>query len=59
MGMVLLPVINDGEMPLPYLVQAIVEPDGKTIERLPNRRTFKKLMKPATAQQVREIMCER
>jgi penicillin-binding protein A len=56
MGMVLLSVVNDGEMPLPYLVQAIVEPDGKTIERLPNRRTFKKVMKPATAQQVREIM---
>jgi penicillin-binding protein A len=56
MGMVLLPVLNEGTMPLPYLVEAVVEPGGRRSDWLANRRNFKKLMKPATSQQVKQIM---
>jgi penicillin-binding protein A len=56
MGMVVLPVLNNGDMPLPYLVEAVVEPGGRTVSRLPNRRTYHQLMKPVTAQEVKQMM---
>jgi penicillin-binding protein A len=49
-------VVNDGDMALPYLVQAIRAPDGTLNERLGNRREYRNLMKDSTAAQVREIM---
>jgi len=55
-GMVVLSVLNEGDLPVPYLVQSVREPDGKVIDNLPNRRILENLMKPATAQQVRQMM---
>jgi murein DD-endopeptidase MepM/ murein hydrolase activator NlpD len=55
-GMVVLSVLNDGNLPIPYLVQSVKEPDGKVIDNLLNRRIIENLMKPATAQQVRQMM---
>jgi peptidoglycan glycosyltransferase len=56
MGMVVLSILNEGNLPVPYLVQSVKEPGGRIIEDLPNRRILKNLMKPATAQQVRQMM---
>jgi len=58
MAMVLLPVLNEGDMPLPYLVQGIYSPSGRLQENLPNRQVLRDLFKPETARQVREIMVE-
>lgn len=55
-GMVLLSVINEGDLPVPYYVQAVQEPGGRVIEALPNRRVIGNLMNAATARQVRQMM---
>ena len=55
-AMVVQAVINDGSLPVPYLVQAVRSPTGTLNERLPNRRTIRGLMKASTAQQVRSMM---
>ncbi len=58
MAMVLLPVLNEGDMPLPYLVQGIHAPSGRLQENLPNRQVFRGLMEPETAELVHDIMIE-
>jgi peptidoglycan glycosyltransferase len=55
-GMIVLSVLNDGDMPLPYLVQSVHEPSGSVNEELLNRRVIEDVMKPETAQQVRQMM---
>jgi peptidoglycan glycosyltransferase len=55
-GMVVLSVLNQGNLPVPYLVEAVREPDGTLVHNLPNRRTVQYLMKPETAQLVRQMM---
>ena len=56
MGMLVLSILNDGDLPVPYLVQAVREPGGKVVDNLPNRQVVEGLMKPITAQQVRDMM---
>lgn len=55
-AMIVQAVLNDGDLPVPYLVQAVRAPDGTLNERLPNRRTVSNLMKTSTAQLVRDMM---
>lgn len=55
-GMLVLSVLNKGDLPFPYLVQAVKEPDGTVLDNLPNRSVISGLMKPATAEQVRKMM---
>jgi penicillin-binding protein A len=42
-------------MPLPYLVEAVVEPDGKTMNGCPTG-AIQEIDEAATAQQVRQMM---
>jgi peptidoglycan glycosyltransferase len=56
MAMVVLPVLNDGDLPLPYLVESIHSPSGRTVDSLPNRRVYRDLIRPETARQVHDIM---
>jgi peptidoglycan glycosyltransferase len=55
-AMVALSVLNDGSLPVPYLVESVREPDGAVVSNLPNRNTVRELMQPQTAQQVRQMM---
>lgn len=56
LAMVVLSVLNDSNLPLPYLVQSVREPGGELISDLPNRNIIRDLMQPQTAQQVRQMM---
>lgn len=55
-GMVVLAVLNDGSLPLPYLVDHAYSPSGAAASRQPERRVITGLMKPETAQIVRRMM---
>lgn len=55
-AMLVLAVINEGHLPLPYIVQAVQEPDGDRTEALPNRQMLRQTMQPETARQVRKMM---
>lgn len=55
-GMTVLAVINQGDMPVPYFVQAVRHPNGQVVERLSNRRVIRNLMRDRTAEQVRDMM---
>lgn len=56
MAMVVLAVLNDGDMPLPYLVQNARNPEGQLIDVRHNRSVERNIMKPQTAEAVREMM---
>lgn len=52
----LLPVVNDGNLPHPYLVSAVRDPDGTTIPGPNAGKLTTGLMRPETARQVRQMM---
>jgi peptidoglycan glycosyltransferase len=56
MGMVVLAVMNDGDLPLPYLVEKVYLPSGEEVSDQPERERITGLMKPETAQIVRRMM---
>jgi peptidoglycan glycosyltransferase len=56
MGMVVLAVLNDGNLPLPYLVEKVYTPSGIAAAHQPERALITGLMKPDTAQIVRRMM---
>jgi peptidoglycan glycosyltransferase len=56
MGLVVLSALNDGDLPLPYLVESIQRPSGEAVSNLPNRRKIKAVMQPQTAHLVRDMM---
>ncbi|HEX7433359.1 MAG TPA: penicillin-binding transpeptidase domain-containing protein [Anaerolineaceae bacterium] len=56
MGMVVLSVYNNGEMPLPYLVYGERNHSGSQAVVQPERVVIHKIMKPETAQIVRRMM---
>ncbi len=56
MGMVVLAVMNDGKMPLPYFVDGVRDPYGNINRYLPNRKVYKNIMKPETARTVKQMM---
>lgn len=55
-GMMVLSVVNGGELPVPYFVHSINDPGGRVVEDLPNRQTIDNIMKPETAELVRQMM---
>lgn len=56
LAMMVQTVINNGDLPMPYFVQAVRSPDGTLNERLPNRRVIRNLIKESTAKQVHSMM---
>ena len=56
MAMVVLAVINHGDMPLPYLVETVRSPQGNPLRQQPARGLVRGLMKPETADLVRGMM---
>ena len=56
MAMVVLAVVNNGDLPLPYLVEAIRDPAGGVLQTQPARGVVRGLMQPGTAALVREMM---
>ncbi|NUM46234.1 MAG: peptidoglycan DD-metalloendopeptidase family protein [Anaerolineales bacterium] len=56
MAMIALAVMNDGNLPLPYFVQEIRDPDGQVIQTQPFNQTIPNLMSPQTARTVKEMM---
>lgn len=56
MGKVVLAVVNDGNLPAPYLVENIKDPTGRVIRQHPNQQVIHNLMKPETANTVRDMM---
>jgi hypothetical protein len=55
-AMVVLSVLNAGDLPVPYLVESVREPGGGVVSDLSNRNIIRGLMQPQTAQQVRQMM---
>jgi penicillin-binding protein A len=47
---------NNGNLPEPYLVESIQDPSGRVISQHPNQQVTHNLMKPETAQTVRDMM---
>jgi peptidoglycan glycosyltransferase len=56
MAMVVQAVINEGSIPVPYLVESIRDPQNEIIRRTPNRHTTRGIMRARTARQVKEMM---
>jgi penicillin-binding protein A len=56
MGMVILSVLNEGNMPIPYFVESIREPGGRTSNGPVRGQVIGGVMKPETAEVVREMM---
>src|SRR5258708_1950035 len=56
MALVVLAVVNHGNLPLPYLVETVRDAQGKPIQHEPARQMVRGLMKPATADLVRGMM---
>lgn len=55
-AMEILAVMNRGNAPVPYFVHAVRTPSGRIVEDLENRQVQEGIMRPETADQVREIM---
>lgn len=51
-----LAVLNEGDLPIPYLVESVRAPDGTLVNDLPNRRLVRDIMRPETARLVRKMM---
>ena len=56
MGMVLLTVLNDGNMPIPYFVESVREPGGGISNGQVKGQVLGGIMKPDTAETVRQMM---
>jgi penicillin-binding protein A len=56
MALIVLPVLNDGSLPLPYFIERIEAPTGRTLATRPGRRIYRGIMSRTTARQVHDIM---
>jgi penicillin-binding protein A len=56
MGMVVLSVLNDGNMPIPYFVESVREPGGRILSGQVKGQVLGGIMKPDTAETVRQMM---
>ena len=56
MGIVVLAVLNEGDIPVPFLVESVRDPSGRIVNTQPNRQVIRNIMRPNTAQTVREMM---
>jgi peptidoglycan glycosyltransferase len=51
-------VVNDGDIPIPHLVQSVNDPAGDLLAGEPTGYWIKETMRPETAEQVREMMIQ-
>lgn len=58
MALVVAAVTNDGNIPTPHLVQAVTDPFGNVMAQAPTEPWITGVMRPETAQLVREMMVE-
>jgi penicillin-binding protein A len=56
MAMVVQAVINDGQIPVPYMVESIRDPQGRLISDRPNRHLVRGVMRAETARIVKGMM---
>lgn len=56
MAMVVLAVVNNGDLPLPFLAASVRDPAGNVLQTEPARRVVTGLMQPATAALVRSML---
>ncbi len=56
MAMIVQAVINEGNVPVPYLVESIRNPKNEIILTTPNRHTTRGIMSPETAREVKAMM---
>ncbi len=49
-------MVNDGNLPTPYLVESVKDPSGRVIQQRPDSKLVKDLMKPETAKTVKDMM---
>lgn len=56
MAMVVESVVNNGTIPVPYMVEEIRDPEGGVVSRQPNQRQVRGIMRARTAQLTKEIM---
>jgi penicillin-binding protein A len=56
MGMITLAVLNEGNLPIPYFVESIREPGGRTSNGPALGQVIGGIMKPETAETVRQMM---
>lgn len=56
MAMVVEAVLNDGSIPVPYLVESIRDPEGNVIRTRPEKHTVRGVISRETARKVKEIM---
>jgi cell division protein FtsI/penicillin-binding protein 2 len=56
MAMIVQAILNEGSIPVPYLVEAVRDPQGNVIRERPVRHTERGIMRARTANQVKEIM---
>lgn len=56
MALVVSAVLNEGNIPIPHLLQRIESPDGNILQQEPTGFWATNIMRPETAQQVRDMM---
>ncbi len=56
MARLVLAILNDGRLPLPYLVEGVRDPDGALIPGQIKGQSVEGLMRPQTAQQARRML---
>lgn len=56
MAMIVQAVVNEGTVPIPYLVESIRSPQNEILRATPNGRTTRELMSAETANQVKDMM---
>ncbi len=56
LAMVVLAIVNEGDLPVPYFVEEIRSPDGDVIQSQPGRDIVQNLISPETAAIAKEMM---
>lgn len=56
MAMVVQAIVNEGSIPVPYLVESVRDPEGNVIRSRPEKHTVRGVISRETARQAKEIM---
>lgn len=56
MAMVVESILNEGSIPVPYLVQSIRDPQGNVLQNKPNNHVVRRVMRAETARDAKKIM---
>ena len=56
MALIICSVLNEGNIPIPHLLQRIENPDGRILQQEPDGYWATNIMRPETAQQVRDML---